>query len=450
MPVSAASFPVTHEARGAEPRRGRLRLVAVTAAAVFLVVLTVLGRPGRIEPVRAVVGPGQVEAPDLAAQFADAAQTIQQPDNLLTAALQSTPQGFSTDEAVLRRQLEQDVSVTARTGAEGAPRLELVYSGTLPGGADLINTLTNHYLEEHFAEHLAALLERRDEADQAAEDAATETEDARQRLALFVADHSAAPTAAGEKTETAEAAPPENPAWETLHGQVEQLTAERFEVLAKVTPAHPLVLELNSRIEQLLEQLSGTPRYVSTEGRPPSAESTGNDPSQADAVPAVPPQSDRQAQAEERRQLEEEVEMAATYERDVRQASLAAREAVRTAGEQRLKVIQWALPQPPAWPGRLLATVIALALATVCGVVVARGAASTDQGIDEDEHGRPQPALPRWCRRVQLFSELTLVLFAGCIVVLAVGDPQFFTWLRSAPFEVVSGSLWRAAELLRS
>jgi hypothetical protein len=99
----------------------------------------------------------------------------------------------------------------------------------------------------------------------------------RRQLDAQVRDHFAhlrqvqqAPPAALEEATVKPTAEVENPAWEKLQAQIAALEAKRDSLLAKLTPAHPQVQDVDSALEELRSREASVPRYLEPLDEEPS------------------------------------------------------------------------------------------------------------------------------------------------------------------------------------
>ncbi|MGA2065925.1 MAG: hypothetical protein ABSG86_13205 [Thermoguttaceae bacterium] len=262
------------------------------------------------------------------------------------------------------------VSITLRDpkGArEGAPPVE--------HAAQDVNALAQRYADTFRAEWKSSVDRAYEEARTASERAAEQLQGAQGQLDAVLDRQIQAVREASQRLQPpppAPAPPPpaDNPDWTNLNRQLSELLGRRAELLAARTPLHPVVQDVEARIEATRRRLALVPRYVAGAAPVPATEVTG--------PPRVPP-----AAVADPAELE-------GLQRVVEGAGRAHNEAVRVerlAWQARLREpaveLELALEPPPPprrWPPGAMA--LLGALATGLTMVVGLGMISAGAGIE--------------------------------------------------------------------
>jgi hypothetical protein len=280
-----------------------------------------------------------------------------------------------------QRQRERLLVETTAEAAAGAWKVSITLrdsKGALPAEQAVqdVNALAGSYADTYRAEWKVSVDRAYEGARTATERAADQLRQAQGQLDAVLDRQIQAVREASQRLQPPPApavpAPVENPDWTELNRQLSELLRHRSELLASRTPQHPVVQDVEARIDTVRQRLALVPRHV---------------PGAAASPPAV--KMETAAAAVPSAALADPAELAG-LQRAVEGAGRTHHEAVRVerlAWQARLREptieIQSA-PEPPPLPRRWLPAAMALlgALATGLTMVVGLGMISAGSGIE--------------------------------------------------------------------
>ena len=253
-------------------RRMRVYLFAVIGTAVFLIALGLGLKPTSHEPPQAVL---TRDGHGLA--FGDLAARELASDERLKRAVESH-RGTSPSEVAGDLRIVQE---PAREGHQA--RLTITYRGSAAHGSDVINALVDSYVEEHSTRAERAARLRHSQAEQTLDAAQRSAASAQRQLDKFRRAHPELLSEPVVESPIAAAQPESqalNPAWAVAQEIQRRLAADRESLLARVTPVHPQVMQIEEQLAEATQRLAGLPQYLPAARQ---ANPSGN----TDELPAV-------------------------------------------------------------------------------------------------------------------------------------------------------------------
>jgi len=495
MTNGTAPPPAGFAARLAAARSGRVYLFGVTALAVLVIVLACTAQFKRSETTEATIAVGElgVAVGEAGNSEADANRIRQSAAEQLNSRLASTSllkqivwpvedrDGPPREQLIAHFQQHLKIVLPRRkantpqaSAPPTGPQLSVLYSGRSPQGARVVN----QFVERCIAEHNDKLRKGARAAYQTALQQAHRTkatmDKANAELDRFVREHFSTIAAANKKN-GAEAAPQgaavsrgpaageenrEHPEVARLRHQLEQLEAQRSAALERLTPAHPIVESLDSRLTQVWTQLRQVEEKY--ESPPPASQAPP-------ARPKFKPKPKPLVSAERKRyeRLQAQAEQAL---REFQQASLqtqAAQAELQQVSGRLWKVTRWA--EHDRERGTPAATLlVALLLAVVCGGALCAFGMPEDNrlwaaGDAQDAFSLPilgvvpaaadapaaQPLpLPGPTAMLRRAAELVLVFSMLLVLLAIVVDGSLLAEAAAQPHSLVPRSLERLWEAL--
>lgn len=390
----------------------RRYLFAITAAAVFLVVLVVLARPRNRQPVAAIftVAPSAISGLDHSHLAA-----IENPETLRAAltseerlhqAVRGLPTEFGPQRgADVAEQLSTELHVEVAGGPEGRLEVTVAHSGDQPFGAALVNNLVERFVNDQRSKWVSAAQLQADQRLRETHSKRVQSELAKDRLRHLEEQHPNIATwnpDAVREPAPSHAAPAKkpaapttqllaNPEWANLAERFRELKTQREEMLVRLNRVHPAVQQLDLQISRVGEQLQVTPQFIAQRREPPTEETSepaADEQAVAQAEQAKLAREYRQLQAASQRVSQELVRLEAASQR-----TRATVDAARTSAIRIEKPAVQSVNNP--WQN-LPALVIAVILASVCGGLMVQSGVPEDptfRNADEVEESLSIPVV---------------------------------------------------------
>ena len=481
---------VTSRASQSQPK-GRVYLFVVVVSSVFIFSGFLLSDPPRLqfEPVSAnIVYRGAAED---ASQVLGpkAVNKIVSPDNLRVTVSSLTGLDDPSKLKELITGLQQGLKIVHRPHDErGESQVHIEYGGPMRIGASVVNRMARDYVDQYHKNAEATAHEVLKQAEGEAAHVGAAAQQARNILHVFVHEHfrdlesNGIPDderhVAKVSQNTSAAADPDrlllNPKWAELNKRLSELRQEYSQHRERLTPRHPILLNLESRIVDVNLQLAHQPRQVEVPVEVPV-----HDPDSASerleitslSSPVVENRGDPSGDTERFAKLRSESERIdrqfARYQAQVEKA----RNVLLEKPQTQLYVAKWASLRPvikrvqeppPLMPAILIAVTCGAGLAnfgrarrhTIESVSSAeRVFAVPVVGVIAANEDTPNPEktpMPLWARSVMIASEFVLIVVVICIAILVLIDPAFLDRLLQNPLAEVIGTLHQVRNLFPS